>query len=228
MPGEGCAQKSRRRERSAVALRAQFRAVALCALCFEFLLLIVGILTRHWTIQSLFVYLIIWSGLMWWTSSFAGAFRHILPVFWDSLVCGRPAYVALRSSGLSLSPISIAYLAFVLPNAFRGLALGGKGEFPVGSVGELVFCCVALIVLILVNLARRTTLEGTEHRLAFDMRSVAAQPRPEPSDPRYKHWKSGEHFPEMLTDMLVSRVLQQVEKEKTRTANSIISRKAKT
>jgi len=203
-----------------VALREQFRPIILCVLGFESLLLIVGILTRNWTAQSLVVYLIIWSALIWWTSSFAGTFRNSLPVFWDSLVCGRPAFVALRMSGLSPSPVWAVYTMLMAGNALRGFSTSGISAFPSGSLTEFVLSGVGLFVLILVKVARRSTLAGIENRLAFDMRAIAAKPPPEPSDSRYKHWKSGEHFPEMFSDMLVNRVLRQVERERTRTANS--------
>ena len=203
-----------------VALREQFRPLAISVICFELVLLVVGILTRHWTVHSLLVYLIIWSALIWLTSSFAGAFRNSLPVFWDSLVCGRPTYVALKMSGLSLSPAWIVYFIFISQSALRGFTSSGTNSFPAGSVAEFVLCCVGVIVLLLVQLARRTKVEGIENRLAFDMRAVAGKPPPEPSDPRYKHWKSGEHFPEMFSDMLVKRVLRQMEKEKRRTTSS--------
>ena len=208
-----------------VALREQLRPVAFCVLGFELILLVVGILTRDWTPRSLVIYLIIWFALICWTVSFTRPLRDILPVFWDSLVCGRPAYVALKKSGLSPSPLWLVYFVFVSGSALRGFTAAGITAFPTGSLFEFVLCGIVALVLVSTVSIRRKTWEGVENRLAFDLRTIAAQPPPEPSDPRYKHWKSGEHFPEMLTDMLVSRVLQQVEKEKTRTANSITSRK---
>jgi hypothetical protein len=207
-----------------VALREQFRPIAFWLLGFESILFVVGILTRDWTAASLVMYSIIWFALICWTVSFTRPLRNILPVFWDSLVCGRPAYVALKKSGLLLSPVWIVYFVFVGGSALRGFTAAGMTAFPTGSLFEFVLCGIVTLVLVSTGGIRRKTLEGVENRLAFDLRTVAAQPPPEPSDPRYKHWKSGEHFPEMLTDMLIGRVLQQVEKEKTRTANALNSK----
>ena len=63
-------------------------------------------------------------------------------------------------------------------------------------------------------------LEKVEDRLAIRFRTIAAAPVPEPSDPRYKHWKSGEAFPDMFTDYLVGRVLQKVQRERIRTGTN--------
>ncbi|HEX5221756.1 MAG TPA: ABC transporter permease [Verrucomicrobiae bacterium] len=197
-----------------VALREQFRPVAFCVLGFELILLVVGILTRTWTAASLVIYLVIWFALIYWTGSFTRPLRNVLPVFWDSMICGRPAYVALKKSGLSPSPLSIVYFVLVGGSALRGFTTAGMTAFPTGSLFEFVLCGIVAIALVSTRAIRRRTLEGVENRLAFDLRTVAASPPPEPSDPRYKHWKSGEHFPEMLADMLIGRVLQQVEKEK--------------
>ena len=51
----------------------------------------------------------------------------------------------------------------------------------------------------------------------MDFRAIAAKPVPEPSDPRYKYWKSGAHFPEMFADVLVNRIFQHMKTEKTKT-----------
>lgn len=199
-----------------VALREQFRPVAWAVIIFEVVLCAIGLATRSWTAGSLTVYLIIWVALIIWTASFLGSFRNALPVFWDSLVCGRPAFVALRRSGFNGSPAWIGYFVFVGGNVVRGLARDWK-YFPVGSFQEYVLCVVGLIVLIWTRKLGRTTLKGIEARLATDFRALAAKPVPEPSDPGYKSWKSGEHFPGMYIDVLEDRAIRHPKQEPTRT-----------
>lgn len=206
-----------------VALREQFRPVAWSVLVFEIVMLAAGLVAHSWTMGGLAVYLIIWSALMLWTADSMRTFRNDLPVFWDSLVCGRPAYVALRKSGFTVSPAWIGYMIFIGGSGIHSVLGGGLKHFPSGSFPEYFFCGVGLIVLILTGAARRSTarrskLRKIESRLARDFRTVAAKPVPEPSDSRYKYWRSGERFPEMLADVLVGRIVRHMQEEKARTA----------
>jgi ABC-type Na+ efflux pump permease subunit len=204
-----------------VALRAQFRPVARVILAMNVVMLLVGLCFRSWQGSDLILYFVIWAGLLAWTGSFVfGAYRSALVLFWDSLVCGRPAYVALRKMNFASSPAWWIYLIFLGNRIISGLFGRGFQSYPTGSIGEwLLLILMVLVGLVLFGKARRLH-EQVENRLATDFRIIAAVPVPEPSDPRYKHWQSGEPFPDMLTDYLVSRVLQQVRDEKTRTGTN--------
>jgi hypothetical protein len=96
----------------------------------------------------------------------------------------------------------------------------GFRRYPTGSVSEYVFLILALAIGFVIWRNNLKRLGAVEDRLAISFRYVATVPVPEPSDPRYKHWKSGEAFPDMFTDYLVGRVLQQVQKERTRTGTN--------
>lgn len=203
-----------------VVLREQFRPVAWAILIFETVMLAVGLAAREWRTESLLIYLIIWAALIAWTTRFMRSFRHTLPLFWDSLVCGRPAYVALKKSGLIASPAWIAYFLFIVLPVTRSVLSGGMKHFPSGSFGEFFMCGVVLIVLVCTRRIGVVLRHNVEGRLAMDFRAIAAKPVPEPSDPRYKYWKSGEHFPEMFADVLVNRIFQHMKTEKTKTGTS--------
>lgn len=200
-----------------VALREQFRSVARAVLILEIVMLAVGLAAREWTTESLVIYLIIWSALIAWTTRFMRSFRHTLPLFWDSLVCGRPAYVALRKFGFITSPVRIAYFLVIVLPVVRSILSGGMKHFPSGSFGEFFMCGIVLIVLVFIRGTRMVLRHNVESQIAMDFRAIAAKPVPEPSDPRYKYWKSGEHFPEMFSDVLVNRIFQHMKTEKTKT-----------
>lgn len=200
-----------------VALREQFRPIAWSILVFQFFLLVLGLAAREWTPESLTIYCLIWVALIAWTTRFMRTFRHTLPLFWDSLVCGRPAYVALKEAGFIKSPGWIVYMIVVIIPIARSILSGGANSFPTGSFVEYAMCLVVFIVMICLRVARFALQQKVEGRLAMDFRAIAAKPVPEPSDPRYKHWKSGEHFPEMFSDVLVNRIFQHMKTEKTAT-----------
>lgn len=205
------------------AMREQFRPIARAVLIFEIIMFVMGLQSRFWTPSSFTVYLVVWAALMLWTFNYSMPFRNALIVFWDSLVCGRPAYVALKHAGFTPSPAMIAYWFFIGGNLIRMIIGVWMSSFPSGSITELVLIGVVAIVLICLNTVRRVRQQNLESRLATDFRAIATKPVPEPSDPRYKHWKSGEHFPDMFADVLVGRVIEHMsaaEKAKTRTATS--------
>lgn len=200
------------------ALREQFRPVARVILVMNVLMMIVGLGFREWHGGDLVLYLVIWALLLAWTGAFVfGTYRRALVLFWDSLVCGRPAYVMLRSMNFLSSPVWWIYLVFLGNRIINGLFGRGFQNYPTGSLGEFMLLILIGGVGFVVFRTHRTAHQQIETRLAMDFRIIAAVPVPEPSDPRYKHWKSGEMFPDMLTDYLVSRVLQQVQNERTRT-----------
>ena len=203
------------------ALREQFLPVVRVLLVVNAGMVIIGLLLRRWELPSLVLYLLIWTVLIYWTASVAyGGQRSALLLFWDALVCGRPAFVVLRQAGFNNQIMSWVYLFFMGGQLVRALAGPGFRRYPTGSVGEYVFLILVLSVGLVIWRSNLKRLQKVEDRLAIRFRTVAAVPMPEPSDPRYKHWKSGEAFPDMFTDYLVSRVLQQVHNERTRTGTN--------
>lgn len=67
--------------------------------------------------------------------------------------------------------------------------------FPEGTIGEMLFLIVTLLMVVVFGLARRREHGKREARLLSELRAIAQEPPPEPSDPRFKEWKSGERFP---------------------------------
>ncbi len=204
-----------------VALREQFAPVIRALLVVNAVMVIAGLLLRRWEPISLVLYLLVWAGLIFWTVSLAyGNRRTSLVMFWDALVCGRPAYVVLRQLGFENQLLGVIYLFVVGGQLLRALAGAGFRRYPTGSLGECVFLILVLFVWFVIWRSNLKKLQKVEDRLAIRFRTIAAVPVPEPSDPRYKHWKSGEAFPDMFTDYLVGRVLQQVQRERTRTGTN--------
>lgn len=204
-----------------VALREQFAPVIHALLAVNGVMVIAGLMLRRWELISLVLYLLIWVGLIFWTVSLAhGNRRSSLVMLWDALVCGRPAYVVLRQLGFENQLLGVIYLFFVGGQLIRALAGPGFRRYPTGSVGECVFLILVLFVWFVIWRSNLKRVQKVEDRLAIRFRTIAAVPVPEPSDPRYKHWKSGEAFPDMFTDYLVGRVLQQVQRERTRTGTN--------
>lgn len=204
-----------------VALAEQFRSVGRAVLALNLMMLVVGLCFRSWQGSDLYLYLIIWALLLMWSGTYAfGGYRSDMVLFWDSLVCGRPAFVTLRRMNFLSSPVWWVYLVFLGNRVINSLFGRGFQMYPTGSVGEWLLLSVVLAVGVVVFAATSRACQKVEARLATDFRIIAAVPVPEPSDPRYKHWKSGEMFPDMLTDYLVSRVLQQVRNDTTRTGTS--------
>jgi len=189
------------------AVRAQFRPMAHFALVLQSLLALVGLATREWTIPSILVYGVVWAAILTWTATMATTGRSYLPVVWDSLVCGRPAFVALRFTGINFSPGMLAYYFLIFGNILRAAFTKGMSSLPTGSAVELFFCGLALLFVGPICFTRRRTADKIESQLTLYFRSIAASPLPEPSDPRYKSWKSGEPFPETLMEHLVRRNL---------------------
>jgi hypothetical protein len=203
------------------ALRQQFLPVVRALLVVNAGMVLTGLLLRRWELNSVVLYLLIWAVLSCWTATLAyGGQRGLLMMFWDALVCGRPAFVVLRQTGFNNQVWTWVYVFFMGGQLVRALTGPGFRRYPTGSVSEYVFLIFVLGIAFVVWRNHQKRLQNVEDRLAVSFRTVAGVPVPEPSDPRYKHWKSGEAFPDMFTDYLVGRVLQQVQNERTWTGTS--------
>lgn len=203
------------------ALRQQFLPIVRVLLVTNGIMVLAGLLSRRWELNSLTLYLLVWAVVIFWTTSLAyGGQRNTLMFFWDALVCGRPAFVVLRQAGFNNQIWTWVYIFFMGGQLVRALTGPGFRRYPAGSVGEYVFLIFVLAIAFVVWRNHQKRLQNVEDRLAVSFRTVAGVPVPEPSDPRYKHWKSGEAFPDMFTDYLVGRVLQQVQNERTRTGTN--------
>jgi hypothetical protein len=199
------------------ALREQFRPAVRGLLVAGGMMVVAGLLSRRWELSSLVLYLLIWAVLLFWTASLAyGGQRGALILFWDALVCGRPAFVVLRQTGFNNQVWSWFYVFIMGGQLVRALMGPGFRRYPTGSTGEYWFLILVLVVSFVIWRNNLKRLRAVEDRLAVRFRYIAAVPAPEPSDPRYKDWKSGEAFPDTLTDYLVGRVLQQMQNERSR------------
>ena len=74
------------------------------------------------------------------------------------------------------------------------ILIGFLDQFPSGSLGELMFLgaggvFVFALILIDSSFGRKTLVgEDKEERLIAEFRSIAAEPVPAKSDPRFKGW----------------------------------------
>jgi ABC-type transport system involved in cytochrome c biogenesis permease component len=197
-----------------LALRNQFRPVALAVIGIELVMMLAGFLIRDWTLAAGVVYGLIWCAIVGWMASYAGSYRFALTSFWDGLVCGRPVFVAWRLSGFSISPLWLGWMFLVFGRSLKSIrGLGGQ-HFPEGNITEIILLLVGGLLVVTSSLAWRREHRLREQRLLTEMRSLATEPLPETSDPRFKEWKSGERFPESLQHQLVKRTLQRAQRDK--------------
>lgn len=110
-------------------------------------------------------------------------------VMWISLNSARPAFAVFKALGEWGGGV-----VGILPSLFM---FGGKLlsefliRFPSGSWLELFFTCalgLVVLVTILVNRSSFGWKTSIENRLIAEFRSIAAEPVPEKSDPRFKGW----------------------------------------
>jgi hypothetical protein len=199
-----------------LALRNQFRPVALAVIGIELVMVLAGFLMRDWTLAAAVIYALIWGAIIGWTATYCGSYRFALTSFWDGLVCGRPVFVAWRLSGFSMSPMWLAWMFLVFGRSLKSIrGLGGQ-NFPEGNIGEIVLLFVGGLLVLASSFAWRREHHLREHRLLTEMRSLATEPLPETSDPRFKEWKSGERFPANLQHQLVKRTIQRAQRDKAR------------
>ncbi len=168
------------------ALRRQFQPVFWATLVLNLAMLISGFFVRTWNWRAVCVYLIVWTPFLCW--SLRRSFRVSIPVMWMSLNCGRPIFAAFRGSGLGIGSIAILVQIQNLFSEFKG--------FPSGSVMEFAFVTLIAVVMTIVVPAWAHQTNPLEGRLLAEFRSIAAQPVPEPSDPRFKKWNIQERFPD--------------------------------
>jgi hypothetical protein len=67
-------------------------------------------------------------------------------------------------------------------------------NFPSGGRGEFLLVMGVGLLAVIARLERRKPLEAVEKRLLVEFRSIAQEPLPEPSDPRFKSWVLEERF----------------------------------
>lgn len=193
-----------------LALRDQFRPVALSVIGIELVMMAAGFMMRQWTWLAAVIYVTIWASLIVWTAWYAGRYQFVLTCFWDSLVCGRPMYAIGRRTG-SIS----MWLLWALFMFGRKLTPGGRANptaFPEGTYVEMLLVGVGVICVVIQYLKQKE--KHREQLLISSMRQIAEEPPPEPSDPRFKHWESGEPFPPHPQHRLVESAIQ-AEQDKT-------------
>lgn len=179
------------------ALRAHFHGLGFAVFGLDLTMIVAGFCVRSWTWRAVAVYLLVWAVLVAWSASYCRLYRFSLKTMADSLICGRPAHAVWRNSGLSGSPVWTAWFVF---NLVRSWGQTGAASFPTGSQFEFAFVFVlagfVLIVVLLWLLANKQSSPRVfETILSVQMRRIAQEPVPEPSDPRFSQWKRGELFP---------------------------------
>jgi hypothetical protein len=188
------------------AQKAQFRAPSMFLLATEFVMLVAGLLVRHWDGPSLFVYLAIWSALMAWVWDCARNPRGTLRCMWAGLNCGRPAFAVWKTMGFNWAWLWILYNLY-----HSNVRVGNFQRFPTGSVVELILAGGGIAILWVCRLRTIDTVEKTEARLVAEFREITREPVPEPTDPRFKKWIVEERFPwgwEMVQQQLHERTVR--------------------
>jgi len=179
-----------------LALRNQFRPVAGAVIGVELLMMIAGWLMRDWSVLAAIIYFSLWAVIIRWTAVYAGTYRFTLTCFWDSLVSGRPAYVAGRSLW---EPFALGWWLWFIAMLTRNFKPGSRINplaFPEGNYIELLLLVVGILCLFIYFKRQGESQRDREQLLNTMLRRVAEEPPPEPSDPRFKDWNSGEPFPE--------------------------------
>ena len=169
-------------------VRRMFRPVIMGVFRVSFLLSLGSLLLRGevggWAWVS---FLLAWVAL----SGFLHGVLNMYPirVMWISLNSARPAFAVFKDLGEWGG-----FVVGILPSLFM---FGGEIlsefliQFPSGSWLELFFTCalgLVVLVTILVNRSSFGWKTSIENRLIAEFRSIAAEPLPEKSDPRFKGW----------------------------------------
>ena len=168
--------------------RRMFWPVLMGVFCILFLLSLGGLLLRGevggWAWLS---FLLAWILLFGFLRKVLNMY-HIL-VMWISLNSARPAFAVFKA----LVDLG-GWLVGILPSLF---IFGGEilieflDQFPSGSLGELFFICASGLFVLMAILVNRSSFgwkTSIENRLIAEFRSIAAEPVPEKSDPRFEGW----------------------------------------
>lgn len=101
---------------------------------------------------------------------------------------GRPGYAALKTL---LGPWMFipAFMIVVNLSKFSGLA-----GFPSGTILEIVMVILLLLIPMLF-LAFSQESRRREMQLCEELRALAQEPVPEPTDPRFAKWDTRYRFP---------------------------------
>jgi ABC-type transport system involved in cytochrome c biogenesis permease component len=186
------------------ALRCRFRHVCLVVFALELTLMLVGLCLRTWNSSSLSVYFIVWGGLLFWAWQQSWNFGRTALSMWAALNSGRPLHAVWKASGLS-SWVWI-WILFNLRHLLFGLA-----SFPSGSVTELFFVSVFVIIAFSLFLRSFNETNVYRERLKAEFREIVREPIPDPRDSRFKQWNIRERFPwgwELALDQLHERLVR--------------------
>ena len=176
-------------------VRRMFRPVIMGVFRALFLLSLGSLLLRGevsgWAWLS---FLLAWVALSCFTRGYSYADIHVM---WISLNSARPAFSVSKAFGGLLAQLWVFPLLFMYGDDFLI-------RFPSGSGVELVFFCAsgligfAVIVLPKVwpSFFRDASMADMEKRLIAEFRSIAAEPVPEKSDPRFKGWNGTKRLSE--------------------------------
>jgi ABC-type transport system involved in cytochrome c biogenesis permease component len=169
------------------ALAAEFKPLQRIVLSFLVLMMLGGFMIRSWNTRAAITYLLIWGFLCGWCVK--NPKGRILKVMWAALNTGRPVHSVFRRRGNRWTWFWMFYNIRNVINGGFGL---GTGAFPSGSILEFTLVCaigVPAFVLYYLSRAMQMDLDGdVRRRLIMDMRLIATEPLPDPTDPRFKNW----------------------------------------
>jgi len=165
----------------------QFRPLRHFLLGLYVTMLVVGFLTRHWTLAAVFSYLLIWAICFLW--ALRNPKDSLAFVMWVVLNTGRPTFALLTKK------MGWQWIWIFINIRSIGRVFGRVSEFPTGSSGELIMIGFFCIIIIVIGANRYSEHATMRDQLITGLRSIAQQPVPDPEDPRLKGWDMKQPLP---------------------------------
>ncbi len=198
-----------------IALDLQFRPFFQTAFFLNLAAMLGGLFIRTWNWRSVCDYLMIGSFFLLWSyrGGWPRTFKNSIKPMWAGFNTGLPGLAVSRSMGVQR--FWWVYNVYI----FQSMLMGHKG-FPSGSWTEFWFIMVLGVTLLASFLFKRLGLfkkteEPIEKMLLSEFRLIAAEPLPDPKDPRLKRWKVGErlyhHYAN--TDPVLKKLISQYSRD---------------
>jgi ABC-type transport system involved in multi-copper enzyme maturation permease subunit len=181
------------------ALRTGFHPLLWCLLVVNAIWAGAAIPLRDWNGLALVVYGEIWATMVCLVIVVARS-QTIPRVMWAALNSARPLFSLTK---VVSPPILLVVFGQVLVGVSQS---GWPSNFLQGTEAEL---CVGSAVLILAMTGALCSgrSHGVSDRFKRELRAIAQEPVPEPSDPRFKKWDASKRFPEDEFELRLTRPL---------------------